>query len=127
MSGNAKVVIKNGDIDQKVLKELRYGVEDLIESLRAKEVFDFNEVSFAIVETNGQLSVFKNENNDKKLPPILVAADGRLRKAAIQIAGTSEQKILDSLDGMSINIKEVLLMQWQDGKPSAFVRKEAEQ
>ena len=57
VSGKAVIVIANGTIDQKALKKLRMTVDDLLETLRLKNVFDLSNVQYAIVETNGQLSV----------------------------------------------------------------------
>lgn len=64
VAGAPKVVIKKGKIDQKMLKELRFTTDDLLESLRAKDVFDISVVEYAIVETNGSMSVFKKFEDD---------------------------------------------------------------
>ncbi|MBQ7799983.1 MAG: DUF421 domain-containing protein [Oscillospiraceae bacterium] len=56
--GSPQVIIRDGKIDQKVMKELRFSVDDLVEELRLNNVFDFSEVDCAIVETTGELSVF---------------------------------------------------------------------
>lgn len=39
------------------MKKLRYTIADLLKQLRSKDVFDISRVNFAILETNGQLSV----------------------------------------------------------------------
>lgn len=64
VSGTPKVVIKNGVVDQKMMRELRYTADDLIESLRAKDIFDVASVDYAIVETNGSMSIFKKFKNE---------------------------------------------------------------
>ena len=57
MQGNPLIVIREGKIDQKQLKELRFTTDDLLEELRKKDIFDISEVWYAIVETDGTLSV----------------------------------------------------------------------
>ena len=57
MSGRPKTVILNGKIDQNALRTLRLTAADLMEALRGKDVFDPRDVSYAVVETNGSLSV----------------------------------------------------------------------
>ena len=57
MSGRPKTVILDGKIDQNALRTLRLTMADLMEALRGKDVFDPREVSYAIIETNGTLSV----------------------------------------------------------------------
>ena len=57
--GRPIVVIENGKINQSEMKRLRMTTEDLSEQLRQADVFDLDEVDFAIVETNGNMSVLK--------------------------------------------------------------------
>ena len=57
LSGRPKTVILNGEIDQTALRTLRLTVADLMEALRGKDVFDPRDVSYAVIETNGTLSV----------------------------------------------------------------------
>ena len=59
VSGSPKIVIQKGVVNQKMLRELRFTPDDLLEALRAKDVFDLSEVDFAVVETNGSVSVYK--------------------------------------------------------------------
>ena len=59
VSGSPRVIIRNGRIEQATLRELRFTVDDLMEALRAKDVFELDEVAFAVVETNGTVSVQK--------------------------------------------------------------------
>ena len=67
--GNEVFIIKNGQLDQKQLKKLRLTVEDVLTALRQKDVFDINEVAYALIETNGTLSVLLKpqfQNSTKK-------------------------------------------------------------
>ncbi|NLC07386.1 MAG: DUF421 domain-containing protein [Syntrophomonadaceae bacterium] len=74
IDGEPTVVIMNGQIMEDVLKKMRFRVADLLEQLRTKGVFDLSEVEFAVLETNGQLSVLKKSQyqpvtaNDLNLP-----------------------------------------------------------
>ena len=64
IDGKPVFVIRNGKVQQKELRKLRFSTEDLNDALRQKDVFDISEVENAIVETNGSLSVQKK--NDKE-------------------------------------------------------------
>lgn len=67
MQGHEVTVIKNGKVDMQALRTLRMTVDDLEGALRQKDVFDVSEVSCAIFETNGKLSVkLNNQNKEKK-------------------------------------------------------------
>ena len=60
--GNSVLIINKGKILEKNLKNLRLTVEDLMEALRLKDIFDISTVYMAYIETNGSLSVkLKNE------------------------------------------------------------------
>ena len=59
LEGEPVIVIMNGKIMEKALKKAKYRVSDILELLRNQGVFDPNEVDFAIIESNGQLSVLK--------------------------------------------------------------------
>ena len=62
--GKPIVIINKGKICQSEMKMLRMSVEDLFEQLRQNEVFSLNDVLYAIVETNGKMSILKKENNN---------------------------------------------------------------
>lgn len=57
LSGEPVIVIKNGRIMEENMKKVRYTISDLLEQLRDKDVFDITQVDFAVLESNGLLSV----------------------------------------------------------------------
>jgi uncharacterized membrane protein YcaP (DUF421 family) len=86
-----KIVIKDGKILEKELKSSRVPVVDLTMLLRMQGIFSVKDVHFAVLETNGQLSVFKKvaqQNATKqdvkaqidvpKYMPFTVIADGKI-------------------------------------------------
>ena len=90
VSGSPKIIIKDGIIDQNQMKVLRFSIDDLMESLHAYNIFDINEVQFAIVETTGQISVYQKfpyQNTTNEMmkikgknsnPPAIIIDDGIL-------------------------------------------------
>lgn len=55
--GKPSIVIQNGKIDEDQLRKLQYSLNDLLEQLRSKDCVRIADVEFAVLETNGQLSV----------------------------------------------------------------------
>ncbi|QDP39844.1 DUF421 domain-containing protein [Radiobacillus deserti] len=53
------VIIQDGKMIPENLKRIRYTIDNALEMLREKNIFDINEVELAIVEANGALSVLK--------------------------------------------------------------------
>ena len=62
LQGKSAVIIENGILNQKKLKDLRFSIEDLLEQLRQKDCFDIKDVNYAVVDTNGNLSLKKKNN-----------------------------------------------------------------
>ncbi len=57
LSGKPVVIIEHGRLNQKAMRQLRLSIDDVLEDLRLKDIFDLRDVRTAQVETNGQLSV----------------------------------------------------------------------
>lgn len=55
--GKPSILIENGKISEKELRREMYTLNDLLEQLRIKNITNVSDVEFAILETNGQLSV----------------------------------------------------------------------
>ncbi len=139
LSGNPKIIIKNGVIDQKMLLALRYTAEDLLETLRTKDIFELDEVDFAMVETSGKISVRKksditveknssaNNSTNKKLatiPPLPVVIDGTFCHTNMAYCGIDESYILYYCTANNCNLKDVLLLMCDDTKKTTLVKKE---
>ena len=72
LDGNPSVIIENGKVNFKEMKRQRYNIEDLLMQLRNNSIKSISEIDYAVLETNGKLSIFKkNNNNDYPLPLIL--------------------------------------------------------
>lgn len=55
--GKPSILIEHGQIIEKEMRALRININDLIEQLRIKSFHNIDDVEFAILETNGELSV----------------------------------------------------------------------
>ncbi|WP_080848213.1 YetF domain-containing protein [Cytobacillus gottheilii] len=62
LEGEPLIVIKDGQIMEKVLRKVRLDIDALNAMLRQKNVFSLTDVNYAILENNGELSVMKKEN-----------------------------------------------------------------
>ena len=120
--GRPIVVINDGRIEQKELKRLRMSVDDLTEELRQQDVFSIDDVAFAIVETNGKLSVLKKPEKDTparedfgfkpedKGIEAVVISDGAVSKPALRLIGTDEEQIRKILQKRKLSLNEVFIM-----------------
>ena len=58
ISGRPKIIVRNGQIEQATMRDLRLSVDDLMTALRQQQVFDISQVQFAVMETTGTVSVY---------------------------------------------------------------------
>lgn len=64
--GKDSLIIDDGKLNIKVMKKQNYNVDDLITQLRLKNIRSLSEVKYVILETNGEISVYKHSDFEKK-------------------------------------------------------------
>jgi len=114
VQGHAIPIVKNGTLDQKLLKKIRYTVDDVLEALRLKDVFDLNDAAFVYVESNGSLSVLKRQKPQtppqKPALPCLVISDGKVIRDAFSLCGMTDEKLQRLLQMQHKQAKDIFLM-----------------
>ena len=103
--GTPSIVIEHGIILEKELQRLRVNLNDLFEQLRNKNFPNVADVDYAILETNGQLSVIAKPGRSPvtgsdlglKPPasglPITLVLDGKLNQRNLRLAGLSAEDL----------------------------------
>lgn len=66
--GKPSILIFRGKIDEQMMKKERFTINELQERLRANSINDIGDVEFAILETNGQISVIEKPNKRTTTP-----------------------------------------------------------
>lgn len=77
IAGEPATLIQKGQILEESMELMGYSLESLKQALRGKDIFNIEEVEYAILETNGSLSVLKKEqyqNAAKQDLPLLPSA-----------------------------------------------------
>ncbi len=95
ISGKPSVVINQNGVDVVELRRNNLGVDDLIESLRTAGYFTFDDVSYAIYETNGSLSAMPNtnKNNVSNSIPLLIVSEGKIEYHNLKLIDSTKEKI----------------------------------
>jgi len=119
------------------MKELRFSVDDLMEELRINNVFDFTEVDCAIVETTGELSVFKKfqyqevqnsalgkMGDNTSCPSFVVVNNGCINHEGLKMCEKNEHFIGKQLKKKKVDIKKVLVMLCDKNGKFTLVEKE---
>lgn len=60
--GSPILLVYDGVVQETAMRECDYTMIDLLDSLRAKDVFDLDEVAFAVLETNGTVNVLLKDD-----------------------------------------------------------------
>ena len=91
LCGKPVILIENGNILQQNLRKSRITLDELTGHLREKDVLDIRAVQYAILETNGNLSVFPYP---KEMPASARDAGIQVRKQALPITIISDGELL---------------------------------
>ena len=90
------------------MRAANYSLFDLAEQLRMKDVFSISQVEYAILETDGGLSVLLKEpfqtptneglklESEKAMPALLLICDGQVHPEAVRAAGLDEKSPIPS-------------------------------
>lgn len=68
INGEPVVLIMNGKIMEGALKKMRYNMDELLGQLRHHKIFDMGVIEFAVLETNGKISILKKSQHQPVTP-----------------------------------------------------------
>ncbi len=100
--GQSVLLIARGVVQEEALRASRYTLNDLMEQLRSKDAFNISDVEFAILETNGDVSVLLKGAQQqptyralclpppKAVPPYMLVQDGKLSLEELRKSGRNE-------------------------------------
>ncbi len=134
--GKCVIVINDGKINQKELYKLRINVYDLCEQLRQMNVFSIDDVAYAIMETNGKLSVLKKsekqppDSTTLKMTPspsnldLAVISNGKINNYCLSLCSLNELWLNNILKEKNIKIEDIFLMTANKNKEVNIIKKE---
>ena len=122
LCGKPVILIENGHILQDNLRRTRINMDELTGHLRLNEVLDVSTVQYAILETNGSLSVFLYPGErpatakeagvqaEKQALPVTVIEDGKLMKKNLALAKKDEKWVEKVLKSKNASREETFLL-----------------
>ena len=120
VEGKPTVIIKNGRIVFSEMVKLRYSLDDLVLQLREQGINSIEEVKFAILENNGELSVF-DKKSSYPLPLIL---DGVIDYSVLNDINKTTGWLYRVLKDKNINLEDVFYAFYAKG--NTFVIKKSD-
>ena len=123
LSGKPVIVINPDGIDFRALKNLNLSVDDVFEAIRGCGYFSIEQIQFAIMETNGKMSVLPKSrfapatagdlklDVSKSVVPVNVIQEGKINKSNLKVLGIDEVKVKEILSQGGVkHVKDVLVL-----------------
>ena len=122
LCGKPVILIENGKILRENMRKTRITLDELTGHLREKDVLDLQAVQFAILETNGNLSVFPYPKEKpasaadagiqarKQYLPVTVISDGKLLRENLKLAGKDEHWLQRTLRAKDATVAQTWLL-----------------
>ena len=120
IDGKPTIIIKNGKLNFTEMSKLRYSLDDLLTQLRLQGVKSIDKVKYAVLENNGNLSVF-NDNSDYPLPLIL---DGVIDYKVLKEINKNYDWIINILKKKNLELSEVFYAFYTEGKTFIITKNE---
>lgn len=114
LDGKPVIIIKNGIINFKNMVDQRYTLDDLLLQLREKDVRSIDEVDYAILETNGKLSVFKKEDKDKSTYPLPIILDGSVNFDNLYGINKTKKWLINKLTDEKVKVDDIFYAFYKD-------------
>ena len=123
--GKPSLIIVHGKINYHEMVKQRYSLDDLLLSLRQKEIRNMEEVEYAYLEPNGKLSIFKyNFFKLKSDYPMPLIVDGSIQKKALKYIRKTSSWLEQELKSKKLDVKDVFYAFYK--KDKIFLVKKSE-
>ena len=116
--GKAVILIRDGCIDQQMMRKERYSIDDLMSQLHGKDLSAPDEVAFAILENNGTLSILPKKSCRVRYPHPLIS-DGVINMEVLRSIGKDREWLTQQLGKQGTTAEAVFLCLYQ--KDGLFV------
>ena len=133
LCGKPVILIENGRLLEENLRRTRVNLDELSGHLREQGILAMETVQFAILETNGSVTVFQyprftpapeGVGAKEQALPYTVISDGHILRENLCLLGRDEQWLLKKLHGRGLQPEQVLLMTLtQNGEVAVFPRR----
>lgn len=136
LQGKPIFVVRKGKLDQNKLKQMRFTIDDIVDALRQKDIFDLSEVEDAVIETNGSLSVLPKAEykpltpNDvnisvtEKGTPITIVMDGKPISEYFNELKIKNSEIELILQTVNTDVSKIMLLTIDDNGNTFLINKE---
>ena len=115
--GKPSLIICNGKINYHEMIKQRYTLDDLLISLRQKEITDLSMVEYAFLEPNGQLSIFKYKPfKIKTAVPLALILDGIIQDNTLRLIHKNNSWLRENLAQKGLGPQDIFYAFYKNKK-----------
>ena len=112
LDGKPSVIINRGKVNLREMKRLRYNLDDLLCQLREQSIKSIQDVDYAILETNGRLSIFQKKDGPEY--PLAVILDGEIDEDVLFEIKRGKGWLLKELERKNIPLENIFYAFYQN-------------
>lgn len=116
VDGKESVIISNGKLNFNEMTKQKYNLSDLLLQLRDKSIRTIEEVDYAVLETNGKLSVFKKQDEDSNIFPLPLVLDGIIEEKNLKYINKNRKWLKSVLKAKKIDIENIFYAFYKDSE-----------
>ncbi len=122
INGKPVMVLTTNGVDVKALRSLNMQVSDILQAMRVSQVFSLEEVTYGIMETNGQLTIVANKEmqNKQQTLPICYILEGQWQDDQLQKSRFSKEQLQRILHRKKTKLKDVVLLAIDENNRLSF-------
>lgn len=105
--GKSIVIIENGKINVELMIKERYNINDLLNQLHEHNIASPSEIKFAILESNGKISIFDKNSIVKWPEPII--KDGKINYELIKKLKINKEKLIKEINNRGYYVEKILI------------------
>ena len=115
LEGKPSLIISQGKISFNEMVKERYTLDDLLLELRNKGIKSIEDIEYAVLESDGRLSIFKyNFLKLKSSNPFPLILDGIIQKDTLKYLKKDEKWVKDILNQKEVDLKNVFYAFYKD-------------
>ena len=138
LCGKPSLLIKNGEIQMKELRNQRLNLNDLMEELRINGYFNLEDIQYAVLETSGQISIIAKTPKEtitkedigietaQETLPITLVLDGKIQEQNLEILKKDKKWLFSLFKKNNINNEKELIAAVLDSKGKFYYQKRKE-
>ena len=116
VDGKPSVIINKGKVNFEEMAKQRYNIDDLLSQLRESSVKSIDEVDYAILETNGKLSIFLTQDDKKRTYPLPLILDGNIEIETLKQIGKNKFWLDKELKKQGIRLEDIFYCFYRNKK-----------